>query len=70
MTASERESERLRRACPVNALGGTPRKDHLFGEDKRSKCGAWLYGGGRAVDADEVSEDDPELCSECARAVA
>lgn len=57
----------LKRARPTNALGGTPRKDHLFGPDKRALCGGWLYGGGREVDAADVSTADEDLCKECAR---
>lgn len=55
----------MKRARPTNALGGTPRKDHLFGDDKRSLCGSWLYGGGREVDPD-VAENDDDLCQTCA----
>ena len=69
MSEPEDEPEELRRARPTNALGGTPKKDHLFGEDMRSKCDSWMYNGGRVVDSDEVDEDDPELCARCARSV-
>lgn len=58
----------MKRGRPTNALGGTPRKDHLF-EEKRSLCGKWLYGGGREVQPDEVDEDDEDLCKACARKV-
>lgn len=63
----------MRRARPTNALGGTPTKDHLFGEDKRALCGSWLYGGGRTVDPEADRETlaqavkDGDLCARCAR---
>lgn len=65
----------MKRARPTNALGGTPRKDHLFGDDKRALCGGWMYGGGRTVfpereaDAKELREavDQGDLCTRCAR---
>lgn len=59
-------AETYKRARPTTAIGGTPTKDHLF-DGKRSLCGGWMYGGGYDVDADDVSEDDEELCKRCAR---
>lgn len=60
----------LKRARPTNALGGTPRKDHLFAPDKRALCGGWLYGGGREVAAEDVDVEDEDLCKACARKAA
>lgn len=64
----------MKRARPTTALGGTPRKDHLF-EDSRALCGGWMYGGGREVDLEDnqqVTElaqavDEGEVCTRCAR---
>jgi len=66
----------MKRARPTNALGGTPTKDHLFGEDKRSLCDSWMYGGGvtvfpeREADAKKLREavEQGDLCTRCARA--
>lgn len=54
----------MKRARPVNALGGTPRKDHLF-KNGRSLCGNWMYLGGRRVDTEDIEEED--LCKSCLR---
>lgn len=58
----------MKRGRPYNALGGTPRKDHLF-ENSRSLCGGWMYGGGREVDPADVNKNDDELCNRCASKV-
>lgn len=63
----------MKRGRPVHALGGTPRKDHLF-VDKESLCGKWMYGGGREIEPGEaISEDalrDDDLCRACLRKAA
>lgn len=56
-----------KRGRPTNALGGTPRKDHIF-RHSRSLCGKWMYGGGQVVDPDDVDpEGSDALCKTCAR---